>query len=109
MSVSNPRNRLVYFRISEDEFKRFSTLRELRGARSISDLARLAMQDLIDPRYHLDLGHVSNKLALLEMRISNLDEKVNELAVSLVRQTSPTDIAAGTCVPAAPNPMKQEE
>ena len=46
MAVLKPRNRLVYFMVSEEEFQLFSGMCEIEGARSISDLARLALQRL---------------------------------------------------------------
>ena len=47
MAVLKPRERLVYFRITEDEFHQFAGVCEQAGARSISDLARNAVQRLI--------------------------------------------------------------
>ena len=47
MAVLKPRDRLVYFRITEAEFHQFSGVCEQEGARSISDLARSAVQRLI--------------------------------------------------------------
>lgn len=47
MAVLKPRERLVYFRITEDEFHQFSSVCEQEGARSISDLVRSAVQRLI--------------------------------------------------------------
>ncbi len=47
MAVLKPRERLVYFRISEDEFRQFVSVCEQAGARSVSDLARNAVQSLI--------------------------------------------------------------
>ena len=47
MAVLKPRERLVYFRISEDEFRQFVSVCEQEGARSVSDLARSAVQRLI--------------------------------------------------------------
>ncbi len=40
MSVFRPRNRLVNFRLSEDEFDKLRTSCAQHGARSISDFAR---------------------------------------------------------------------
>jgi DNA-binding transcriptional regulator GbsR (MarR family) len=45
--VLKPRERSVYFRISEDEFHQFVSVCEQEGARSVSDLARNAVQRLI--------------------------------------------------------------
>ncbi len=42
-----PRNRLVYFRLSEDEFQELNELCRIASARSISDVARQAVQKMI--------------------------------------------------------------
>jgi hypothetical protein len=42
-----PRNRLVYFRLSEDEFQELNELCRDASARSISDVARQAVQNMI--------------------------------------------------------------
>jgi len=47
MSVMRPRNRLVYFRLSEDEFRELNELCQVASARSISDVARQAVQHMI--------------------------------------------------------------
>jgi hypothetical protein len=47
MPVLKPRNRLVYFRVSEDEFLQFSAMCHSEGARSLSALARTAMQRML--------------------------------------------------------------
>jgi hypothetical protein len=43
MSVLKPRNRLVNFRLSEEEFQGLKTACEASGARSLSDFARSAV------------------------------------------------------------------
>ena len=47
MSILKPRTRVVYFRVSEEDFHRLVDLCPARGARSISELARSAMQNII--------------------------------------------------------------
>jgi hypothetical protein len=47
MAIAKPRTRLVYFRISDEEFREMSEVCEKVGARSISDLARLAVRDFM--------------------------------------------------------------
>lgn len=47
MSILKPRTRVVYFRVSEEDFHRLVDLCPARGARSISELARSAMQSII--------------------------------------------------------------
>ena len=48
MAVLHPRNRLVYFRVSEDEFLQLVSMCETEGLRSISDVARSAVKRMID-------------------------------------------------------------
>jgi hypothetical protein len=45
--VVKRRNRLIYFRISEGEFENYTRLCESSGARSISDLARSAVNRML--------------------------------------------------------------
>ncbi len=47
MAVLKPRERVVYFRLSEDEFRHFERACEQVGARSLSDLTRNAIKQLI--------------------------------------------------------------
>ena len=82
MSVLKPRNRLVYFRVSEDEFRQFNHICETTGARSVSDLARSAMQRLVQ-----DGGGggncLSDQLRILETIVNDLNSKVENLSASL--------------------------
>jgi hypothetical protein len=47
MGVLKPRSRLVHFRMSEEEFQKIQHLCHVTGARSISDVARAAVQKFI--------------------------------------------------------------
>lgn len=64
-----PRTRLVYFRISEDEFTQFCGLCEEQGVRSLSELARLAVRSMLR----------SEKTANLSVRLSELERCILEL------------------------------
>ncbi len=71
MSVLRPRNRLVNFRLSEEEFEKLKSSCELFGARSVSDFARnsvLTRMDQAAPGSEDSSG-----------RLVNLDQKVNSL------------------------------
>ena len=98
MSVLKPRNRLVYFRVSEDEFQQFNQMCELVGARSISDLARSAIQRMIQQ----DINHrpsstdpVAAKLTVLETIVCDLDRKVQQLT-ALVGWQNPNEARLAT-------------
>jgi hypothetical protein len=83
MSVLRPRNRLVYFRVSEDEFQRFNNICEAIGARSISDLARSAMQNMIQGANDGHPDPVAAKLTVLEAMVNDLSQKIQLLTTSL--------------------------
>ena len=80
MPVLKPRNRLVYFRVSEDEFLQFSAMCRAAGARSLSALARTAMHRMLAAPN--DEGPLAEKLKTFDELTSTLIEKlrcINEL------------------------------
>lgn len=87
MAILRPRNRLVYFRVSEDEYQRFNHICESTGSRSISDLARSAMQNMFENANNHE-GSVSEKLTVLEAMVGDLNNKVQQLSVSLNKHVS---------------------
>lgn len=87
MAVLKPRERLVYFRISEDEFREFVSVCEQAGARSVSDLARNAVQRLIaDGRQHREDNSIDEKLQALERLIAAVTEQLHLLAPKPAQQ-----------------------
>lgn len=82
MSVLRPRTRLLYFRVSEDEYERLSGLRDLTGSRSISDLARSALWSMIENTKERE-DHVCERLTTLETSISSLSNKIQWLYESM--------------------------
>ena len=70
-----PRTRVVYFRISEDDYGKLNQLWQTQGARSLSDLARTAMQDMLG---QVDGVPTTNtlitKLETLERMLTELNE-----------------------------------
>jgi len=83
MAVLKPRNRLVYFRVSEEEFQLFSDMCHMEGARSISDLARVALQRLIQERKLSAEDVFLDKLRLINQVITELSQKVEDLNMRL--------------------------
>ena len=84
MSVLRPRNRLVYSRVSEDEYQRFSRMCQSTGSRSTSDLARSAMEGMIRESDDGSKAPGSRDLTTtLESLISEVNHKVDQLKVSL--------------------------
>ena len=78
MSVLRPRNRLVNFRLSEDEFEKLKASCAVHGARSISDFARSSVLDRMDQPAPAQLGsqgrvfHLDHKVAELEVRVGQI-------------------------------------
>jgi hypothetical protein len=96
MAVLKPRERLVYFRISEDEFHQFLGVCEQEGARSVSDLARSAVQRLItDGNRGREERELGPKVQVLEQLIGELTAQVRLLTTMLQRQNSGTGSNAG--------------
>ena len=83
MSVLKPRNRLVYFRVSEDEFRELNHFRESMGVRSISDLARSAMQRLLQEGCEGRPDGVGQRLTALETVVADIREKVEKMTTSM--------------------------
>lgn len=86
MAVLRPRTRVVFFRVSQDEFQQFMQACESSGARSASDFARMAVQRMIaahDPpeplsRPALEPDNVDAALKHLAARLDQLSELIRE-------------------------------
>ena len=75
MSVARPRNRLVYFRVSEDEFQKLASLCQgPEGARSISDVARSAVTRMLAERNGTQASAFDEKIDSLNVQIRQLTE-----------------------------------
>lgn len=86
MAVLKPRERLVYFRVSEEEFRQFVSVCEQGGARSVSDLARSAVQRLIaDGQRQREGTELEEKMRMLERLITAVTEQLSLLTVNRVR------------------------
>ena len=91
MAVLKPRERLVYFRVSEDEFRQFVSVCEQAGARSVSDLARNAVQRLIaEGQRQRDGNEMEEKMQVLERLIAAVTEQLQLLS----SQSKPSEVAA---------------
>jgi hypothetical protein len=89
VAVLKPRERLVYFRISEDEFRQFSNVCEQGGARSVSDLARNAVQRLIaDGQRQREGDELEEKMRVLENLIAAVTEQLHMLATNQARENT---------------------
>jgi hypothetical protein len=88
VSVINPRKRLVYFRLSEEEFERATNFCEPAGARSISDLARIAVEQFLTGMH--GANRIDGSLQQLNLAVSELNERLRELT-SMLRAAESRD------------------
>lgn len=97
MAVLKPRERLVYFRISEDEFRQFVSVCEQEGARSVSDLARSAVQRLIaDGSRQRNGEELAEKMHRLEQLITAVTEQLRLLTATRTHEAGMVDVAASS-------------
>jgi len=90
MAVIKRRSKMVSFRLSEQEYQDLLKLCEQRGSRSISDLARDAVFNLLlsgNGHGHgsgngrgADGGGIENRVHALDGRMQELDREVKRLA-----------------------------
>jgi|SRR5579864_3932745 DNA-binding transcriptional regulator GbsR (MarR family) len=96
MPVLKPRERLVYFRISEDEYRQFTSVCEHSGARSVSDLARNAVQRLIaDGQRDQHEERMEEKLRVLERLIEEMKQQLQALGINSAKDNLALDVAGG--------------
>lgn len=79
MAVTRPRTRLVFFRVSEDEYRQFLDLCESQGARSLSDLARTAVFRMVDEGATPNRRAIAADLQQIDRDIRTLKQRVGEL------------------------------
>ena len=109
MAVLKPRERLVYFRISEDEFRQFVSVCEQEGARSVSDLARTAIQRLIaGADRHRNGEELDEKMHRLEELILSVTEQLRLLTAARTREAGIVDLASNSDVHGA-SPVSSDD
>jgi len=100
MAVIKRRSKMVSFRLSEQEYQDLLMLCEQRGSRSISDLARDAVFNLLlsgrpagsvnghGGAAHADGSVIEHKVHVLDGRMQELDREVRRLAGLLAERVS---------------------
>ncbi|MFN7925816.1 MAG: hypothetical protein U0Q16_37290 [Bryobacteraceae bacterium] len=91
MSVFRPRNRLVNFRLSDEEFERLRQSCGNHDCRSISDFARQAVMDKIARGPEAE----PERLRSLDFKVAELEGRVAQL-LNLVQATGPSNAPAYT-------------
>lgn len=81
MSILKPRTRVVYFRVSEEEFLRLTDLCPVHGARSISELVRSAVQEMLhQPQSGEPDGRaVAERLEAIDRTIAEMNRNLKQL------------------------------
>lgn len=91
MSVFRPRNRLVNFRLSDEEFDRLRLSCGAHDCRSISDFARQAVMDKIARGPESEPG----RLRSLDHKVAELESRVAQL-LNLIHVTGSSQAPAYT-------------
>jgi hypothetical protein len=79
MANVKSRTRVVYFRISEEEFTKLCGLCEAQGARNLSELARSAIHALMQPHVNTVKEDISQRLSELERCLSEMNHHLKTL------------------------------
>jgi hypothetical protein len=102
MLVAKPRTRLVYFRVSEEEFQQFASMCQgAEGARSISDLARSAVARLIADKNGKGPSIFEQKLENLQTQVQMLTDLLTQKQLSPAHDVTnePPDRRSQAAVP----------
>ena len=83
MSVLRPRTRLVYFRVSEEEYMQLAGACQTYGLRSISDAARMAVQQMLDKEIRPAAALENQALNRLADLVCDLNSRVGKLVTAL--------------------------
>ncbi|MBL8177159.1 MAG: hypothetical protein JNK48_20965 [Bryobacterales bacterium] len=94
MPVFKPRNRLVNFRLSEEEFEKLRASCSLYGARSLSDFARAAVMRSVSG----GAGHSAPDVTetTIDRKVTDLETRIGELhrLVESLRHANLAPVAA---------------
>lgn len=72
MAITQPRNRLINFRVSEDEFQSLREATEAEGARSLSDHARNKVLGTTNEQVGPQIAQLRNEIAELAGLVKKL-------------------------------------
>ena len=79
MPVLKRRNRVVVFRLTQDEYEDLKTVCSVRGARNISDFARSELLTSIEQERRPE--------TLVQVRLSDVDKKLTSLESKIQRMS----------------------
>lgn len=79
MAVWLRRNRIISVRVSEEEFKKLHLICHGMGMRSVSELARHALQRLYEASEETQVADLRERLDALEQRLNNLADSLSRV------------------------------
>ena len=83
MLPPRPRSKMLSVRLSDDEYRELKILCAIRDVRSVSEVARKAMQALLSDgaSVHLDphLQELHTRVGALDGRVARLDREVSRI------------------------------
>lgn len=88
MRMTDRKSKMVSFRLSPDEYSHLVNACDTRGIRSVSELARTAVQSIITTNGHS--APIQTQVQELRERVSFLADQLEQLA----RQVEPRSAAA---------------
>ena len=80
MPVLKPRNRVVVFRLTQDEYEDLKTVCSVRGARNISDFARSELLISMEQERRPEAALLYQKLSNLESKIQRMSQLLEGMA-----------------------------
>lgn len=89
MTVLKIRTRMISVRLSDDEYAALKALCLIRGARSVSDLIRDDVHNLLNRKQREDL--LSERLEEFRLQMKGIEQKIDGLhCVSILRELNST-------------------
>lgn len=79
MAVWMRRNRIISVRVSEEEFQKLHLICHRVGMRSLSELARHALQRLYEASDETEAADLRERMEALEQRLNNLADSLSRV------------------------------
>ncbi len=89
MKLAGSRTRVVYFRVSEAELERYLAFCRTQGVRSLSDLARSGLENLVAGEHGYTLSGLTERVAALGGLIAGLAGTIQGLTEVVRRRPYP--------------------
>ncbi|MDP3000780.1 MAG: hypothetical protein Q8N47_25075 [Bryobacterales bacterium] len=77
------KSKIVTFRLTDEEFQQFKTVCDANGMRSVSEVARFAIESVIHGDIALPEAQLRAQLRQLDDKVAVLDRKVEDIVQRL--------------------------